>query len=178
MFLSHQNPSDGWAVVQLSVVETMGQVGVGAELLIPLRCSSILWLWFSSSSDGYLPACSPPLTRRKGKEEEGFCSVGWTTPAAATGCRADAFCLQSSLFRGRQASAKINQYSKNLWSALVFWVTSLSLMGSVMLRDVALHHTDVLSHQAIQPPTSFLTWVAALPFLTIFLRVFSKTVES
>lgn len=114
--------------------------------LIPLRCSGILWLWFSSSSDGYLPACPPPLTRRKGKEEESFCSVGWTTPAAATGCRADAFCLQSSLFRGRQASAKINQYSMNLWSALVFWVTSLSLMGSVMLRDVALHHTDVLSH--------------------------------
>lgn len=32
--------------------------------------------------------------------------------------------------------------------------------------------------QAIQPPTSFPTWVAALSFLTnIFLRVFSKTVE-
>lgn len=33
MFLSHQYPSDGWAVVQFSVVETMGQVGAGAELL-------------------------------------------------------------------------------------------------------------------------------------------------
>lgn len=87
-----------------------------------------------------------PWPEEREKRRKAFVPVGWTTPAAATGCGADAFCLQSSLFCGRQDSAKINQYSMNLWSALVFWVTSLSLMGSVMLRDVALDHTDVLSH--------------------------------
>lgn len=87
-----------------------------------------------------------PWPEEREKRRKAFVPAGWTTPAAATGCGADAFCLQSSLFHGRQASAKINRYSMSLWSALVSWVTSLSLMGSVMLRDVVLHHTDTLSH--------------------------------
>lgn len=35
MFLSHQYPTDRWAVVWLLVMETVGQVGAGAELPIP-----------------------------------------------------------------------------------------------------------------------------------------------
>lgn len=141
MFLSHQYLTDGWAVVWLSVVETVGQVGVGAELPIPLQCSVRRPLAAVQQQPTLLPWPEEREKRRKA-----FVPAGWTTPAAATGCGGDAFCLQSSLFRGRQASAKINRYSMNLWSALVSWVTSLSLMGSVMLRDVVLHHTDTLSH--------------------------------
>lgn len=66
---------------------------LGRVLNFPSRSgavSGVLWLQFSSGSDGYLPACPPPLTRRKGKTEEGFCSCGMNhssrSPTMQGGC--------------------------------------------------------------------------------------------
>lgn len=102
------------------------------------------------------------------KRRTAFVPGGWTAPAVAAGCGVDAFCLQSSPLCCRRASAKINQYSRNLWSALVFWVTSLSPGGQ---RDaegccscITPPRSDFDLPVAVQPHTSFPAWVAASPF--------------
>lgn len=68
MFLSHRYPTDGWAVVWLSVVETVGQVGVGAELPIPLRCGVRRPLAAVQQQQWWLsPSLPSSLDQKKGK---------------------------------------------------------------------------------------------------------------
>lgn len=90
MFPSHQYPIDGWTVVELSVVETMGYVRVGTRHLILHHCGVRPLLAVVQQRQWQLFPCLPS-SRRKGKEEEGFCSWGMNCSSSGHRMRSGCF---------------------------------------------------------------------------------------